>query len=104
MNRAVPLTHGETIVFSDANAIFRPDALCRLVRNFADPEVGCVAGRKAEHQPQALPARPGTTIRDRRGPFRGRRVRPPARGSRGRIAISQQRSPYSRAVSCRSHP
>lgn len=47
MNRAVPLTHGEIIVFSDANAFFRPDALRKLVRNFADPLVGCVAGRKA---------------------------------------------------------
>jgi len=47
MNRAVPLTHGEIIVFSDANAFFRPDAVRKLVRNFADPQVGCVAGRKA---------------------------------------------------------
>ena len=47
MYRAVPLTHGGIIVFSDANALFRPDALRKLVRHFADPHVGCVAGRKA---------------------------------------------------------
>ena len=47
MNRAVSLTHGEIVVFSDANAFFQPDTLRKLVRNFADPQVGCVAGRKA---------------------------------------------------------
>lgn len=47
MNRAVPQTQGEILVFTDANALFRSDALRKLVRNFADPQVGCVAGRKA---------------------------------------------------------
>jgi len=36
---------GEILVFSDANTMFRPDALSMLARNFADPEVGGVAGR-----------------------------------------------------------
>ena len=35
---------GEILVFSDANTIFRPDALAMLARNFADPQVGGVAG------------------------------------------------------------
>src|SRR5690606_32673822 len=41
------VTHatGEVLVFSDANTMFRPDALSMLARNFADPEVGGVAGR-----------------------------------------------------------
>lgn len=35
---------GEVLVFSDANTVFDPSALSMLVRNFADPEVGGVAG------------------------------------------------------------
>ncbi|RME49841.1 MAG: glycosyltransferase family 2 protein [Deltaproteobacteria bacterium] len=44
LNHAVPRTKGEIIVFSDANPIYRPDALRKLVRAFADPEVGGVSG------------------------------------------------------------
>ncbi len=43
--RAVPHATGEILVFTDANAMFRPDALRCLVRNFADPGVGAVSGR-----------------------------------------------------------
>lgn len=35
---------GEVIVFTDANALFTPDAIERLVSHFADPTVGCVVG------------------------------------------------------------
>ncbi|MBX3132784.1 MAG: glycosyltransferase [Gemmatimonadaceae bacterium] len=34
----------DVIVISDANSIFAPDAVARLVANFADERVGCVAG------------------------------------------------------------
>ncbi len=44
--RAVPDSVG-VVVFSDANSMYRPDALRKLVRNFADPRVGCVAGELA---------------------------------------------------------
>jgi cellulose synthase/poly-beta-1,6-N-acetylglucosamine synthase-like glycosyltransferase len=43
-NQAVRETRGEILAFSDANAQWRPDALRRLVRNFADPEVAYVCG------------------------------------------------------------
>ncbi len=43
-NRAVRSTDGEILAFSDANAQWRPDALRKLVRNFADPEVAYVCG------------------------------------------------------------
>jgi cellulose synthase/poly-beta-1,6-N-acetylglucosamine synthase-like glycosyltransferase len=43
----VPRLSGDVVVFSDANAMYEPDALRKLVRNFADPEVGCVTGRGA---------------------------------------------------------
>jgi cellulose synthase/poly-beta-1,6-N-acetylglucosamine synthase-like glycosyltransferase len=36
---------GEVLVFTDANTMFEPDALAMLARNFADPDVGGVAGR-----------------------------------------------------------
>ncbi len=45
LSRVVPLLHGELVVFSDASGMLEPEALRRLVRNFADPRVGCVSGR-----------------------------------------------------------
>jgi cellulose synthase/poly-beta-1,6-N-acetylglucosamine synthase-like glycosyltransferase len=36
---------GEVLVFTDANTMFKPDALAMLARNFADADVGGVAGR-----------------------------------------------------------
>ena len=43
-NRAVRSTSGEILAFTDANAKWRRDALRKLVRNFADPDVGYVCG------------------------------------------------------------
>lgn len=45
IERAVPHATGEIIVFSDANSIYAPDALRKLVRNFYDPEIGYVTGK-----------------------------------------------------------
>jgi cellulose synthase/poly-beta-1,6-N-acetylglucosamine synthase-like glycosyltransferase len=44
LNLAVPETRGEILVFSDANALYLPDAVRQLVRPFADPQVGYVVG------------------------------------------------------------
>jgi len=44
LNAAVQKAHGQILVFSDANIMYRPDALRCLLRNFADPTVGCVTG------------------------------------------------------------
>jgi cellulose synthase/poly-beta-1,6-N-acetylglucosamine synthase-like glycosyltransferase len=44
-NRAVRETSGEIVAFSDANATWAPDALRRLVANFADDQVAYVMGR-----------------------------------------------------------
>jgi cellulose synthase/poly-beta-1,6-N-acetylglucosamine synthase-like glycosyltransferase len=44
-DRAVRETAGEILAFSDANATWAPDALQRLVENFADPEVAYVCGQ-----------------------------------------------------------
>jgi glycosyltransferase involved in cell wall biosynthesis len=45
MNRAVRETESEILAFGDANATWSPDALRKLVRNFADPDVAYVCGQ-----------------------------------------------------------
>jgi cellulose synthase/poly-beta-1,6-N-acetylglucosamine synthase-like glycosyltransferase len=42
--RTIPRCKGEIIVLTDANGIFKKDALKKLVRNFADKRIGCVSG------------------------------------------------------------
>jgi len=44
LNYAVPRAAGEIVIFSDANAMYDPLVVRNLVRNFADPNVGCVTG------------------------------------------------------------
>jgi cellulose synthase/poly-beta-1,6-N-acetylglucosamine synthase-like glycosyltransferase len=44
LNAVMPTLRGEIVVFSDANAMYNSDALLKLTRNFADPDVGCVTG------------------------------------------------------------
>ncbi len=58
LNMAIPMAKGEIIVFSDANSIYAPDALRKLVTNFADPGVGYVTGKMIYANPD------GTTIGD----------------------------------------
>src|SRR5918997_1774115 len=50
-NRAVRESSGEILAFSDANATWAPDALRKLVRSFADPDVAYVFGRLRLEQP-----------------------------------------------------
>ena len=45
MNRAVRETESELLAFGDANATWAPDALRKLVSNFADPDVAYVCGQ-----------------------------------------------------------
>lgn len=47
LNEAVRCARGEILVFSDANSFFAPDAIRRMMENFADPEVGYVTGNLA---------------------------------------------------------
>lgn len=44
-NDLVNLSNGEILVFTDAASFLPPDAIKKMVRNFADDKVGCVAGR-----------------------------------------------------------
>jgi cellulose synthase/poly-beta-1,6-N-acetylglucosamine synthase-like glycosyltransferase len=45
LNAAVERSQGEILAFSDANCVWAPDALNRLVEPFADPSVGYVCGQ-----------------------------------------------------------
>lgn len=49
--RIVPTLRSDIVVFSDANAMYRPDTLRKMVRNFADPSVGCVIGQLKYRDP-----------------------------------------------------
>lgn len=44
LNETVAQTHGEILVFSDANSIYAQDAIRKLVSPFSDPDIGGVAG------------------------------------------------------------
>ena len=43
--QAAKISSGEILVFSDATTIYQLDAIRKIVRSFADPDVGCVAGQ-----------------------------------------------------------
>jgi cellulose synthase/poly-beta-1,6-N-acetylglucosamine synthase-like glycosyltransferase len=44
-NESVKQATGEVIVFSDSNAMYREDAISKLIRNFGDNRIGCVCGQ-----------------------------------------------------------
>ncbi|HEY3973296.1 MAG TPA: glycosyltransferase family 2 protein [Candidatus Sulfotelmatobacter sp.] len=44
LNDAIQLAQGEVVVFTDARQKIEPQAVRRLVENFADPDVGCASG------------------------------------------------------------
>lgn len=45
-NRAIGFVQTPLVIFSDANAMLNPEAIRNLVKHFADPKTGCVAGEK----------------------------------------------------------
>lgn len=45
LNEIVPQLAEQIIVLSDANVMYNPSAVRKLVARFADPSVGCVSGR-----------------------------------------------------------
>jgi cellulose synthase/poly-beta-1,6-N-acetylglucosamine synthase-like glycosyltransferase len=51
LNLAAPRAGGEILAFADANSLWAPDALARLVEPFADADVGYVTGRMAYRAP-----------------------------------------------------
>ncbi len=44
LNETVPKAKHNLVVFSDANTMFKRDALKKLIRHFADDRIGCVVG------------------------------------------------------------
>lgn len=51
LNLAMPHATGEIVVFSDANSLYAPDTVARLVDCFADSDVGYVTGRMVYKAP-----------------------------------------------------
>ncbi|HKQ97201.1 MAG TPA: glycosyltransferase, partial [Candidatus Polarisedimenticolia bacterium] len=51
LNEVIPTLTSELVVMSDANSMYEPDALRRLVRHFAERRIGCVCGRLAYANP-----------------------------------------------------
>jgi cellulose synthase/poly-beta-1,6-N-acetylglucosamine synthase-like glycosyltransferase len=51
-------TESEIVAFSDANSLWARDALRKLVRSFADPEVGYVCGRLELERPDGTSREP----------------------------------------------
>ncbi len=62
LNRVIPGLRSELVVMSDANSIYEPQSLRRLVRHFADPRVGCVCGRLLYVNPRGLPEGKGELV------------------------------------------
>jgi len=59
LNRVVPLTKGDILFFSDANTHYEPSTLRVMMRNFNDPSVGGVSGRKTIRKEGARQATKG---------------------------------------------
>ena len=45
LNRLLELAAGDIVVFADANSMYQPDTLRKLVAPFADPRIGYASGR-----------------------------------------------------------
>ncbi|MBW2608020.1 MAG: glycosyltransferase, partial [Deltaproteobacteria bacterium] len=61
LNRAVPDATGEILVFSDANSIYAPDSLRKLMQNFHDSEVGYATGKMVYTNPEGSTTGDGCT-------------------------------------------
>lgn len=44
LNKTWPMVKGDIVVFSDANSMYKKDAIRRLVARFTDERIGCVCG------------------------------------------------------------
>jgi cellulose synthase/poly-beta-1,6-N-acetylglucosamine synthase-like glycosyltransferase len=79
LNRMVTLASGDIIVYTDANALFLPETLERLVAPFVSPRVGCVVGELVYVNQEAPRVRAGeglywrfeTAIKEMEGQFGG---------------------------------
>ncbi|MGA1870976.1 MAG: glycosyltransferase family 2 protein [bacterium] len=62
LNSAVPQAKGEIIVFSDANTLYYPDAIRKLVAHFEKSDVGCVCGRLQLANPRKVQSGEGESF------------------------------------------
>ena len=62
LNELLPTLRSEVIVLSDANSIYDPLSIRRLVRHFADPRVGCVCGDLEYVNPRKLSSGEGERV------------------------------------------
>jgi len=53
LNKVIPESKGEIIVFTDANSMFQPDMLTNLVKNFKDSVIGAVSGWTKYYYPDS---------------------------------------------------
>ena len=61
-NQAVKVARGDIIIFSDATAKYRKDAMRKIVRNYKDPSIGAVSGRYEYVNPTGAPIGLGTIL------------------------------------------
>jgi len=54
INAAMKEAEGEIVVFSDANTLYEPVALGKLINHFADTKTGCVCGRLSYQNPDTV--------------------------------------------------
>src|SRR5262245_25490432 len=59
LNETVSRAHGEILIFTDANGMYRKDAVRKLVQHFADARVGCVCGELIYRNPTGNPVAEG---------------------------------------------
>ena len=56
LTRFCPGANGEILVFTDANSIFQPDAIEKLVRHFSDTRIGYVVGCQRYQDTKGAPS------------------------------------------------
>ncbi|MFA5032723.1 MAG: glycosyltransferase family 2 protein [bacterium] len=47
LNSVIPYAKNNFIILTDANSFFKSDAIRKLIRNFKNPNIGCVGGTKS---------------------------------------------------------
>ena len=61
-NQTVAKATGDIIIFSDATTSYKEDAIRKIVRNYADPQVGAVSGRYEYINPTGAAVGLGTVL------------------------------------------
>lgn len=62
LNKIAPHARGEILIFSDANTLYHPDAVRKLISHFIDPQVGGVCGELILIPPDENPGGAGESL------------------------------------------